>query len=204
MWQGQGQNSNRGNLRNPQGQNKSNTNWFIQIGGGPAPYSPGWYELHPNAWKWKGNNNNDAWKVATAAAVVGWLGWGQPHYHTVVYQPAPVIVFDPDAIGPWMPLGVYSLLTGPSDTGTRILQMSINPQGYIRGSYYDMITNDTYNMRGRIDQATQYAQWSIDTNQSLTFYTPLYQLTQSQGVVNVSLPGGTQQWQVVRMEYSMP
>jgi hypothetical protein len=198
MWQGQNQGqNNRGNAQN---QKKSNSNWFVQVGGGPAPFSIGWYEKHPNAWHWK-HDNNDGWKVATAAGVIGWLGWGQPYYNTtVVYEPAPVIVFDPDANGPWMPLGVYSLLTGPADTGTRILQLSINPQGYIRGSYYDMITNDTYNVRGRADQSTQYVQWSLDTNQALTFYTPLYQLTQSQGVINVRLPGGTQQWQVVRME----
>jgi hypothetical protein len=101
-----------------------------------------------------------------------------------------------------MTLGVYSLLTGPADTGTRVLQLSINQQGYLRGSYYDMITNDTYNVRGRIDQQTQYAQWSIDTNRQLTFYTPLSQLTEPQGFVNIRLPGGTQQWQVVRMEYA--
>ncbi len=207
MWQGQGQGQNqnlRGNGRgNQQNNQKKNSNWFIQIGGGPAPFTVSWYDKHPQAWKWK-HNDNDAWKAVTAATVIGFLGWGQPYYYNpqVIYQPQPVIVFDPDAIGPWMPLGVYSLLTGPADTGTRMLQISINPQGYIRGSYYDMITNEAYNMRGRIDQATQYVQWSLDTNHALSFYTPLHQLTQSQGIVNVQLPGGTQQWQVVRMEYA--
>jgi hypothetical protein len=65
-----------------------------------------------------------------------------------------------------------------------------------------MITNEVYNVRGRVDRATQYAQWSIDTNRDLTFYTPLSQLTQSQGFVNANLPGGTQQWQLARMEYA--
>jgi hypothetical protein len=198
VWQG------NNNQNNPSNQKKS-ASWFVQLGGGPQPYSMGWYDSHPHAWHWNKNNYNDAWKIATAASVIGWLGWGQPHYNqTIIYEPVPVqtFIFDPNASGPWMVLGVYSLLTSPVDSGTRILQLSINQQGYLRGSYYDMITNETYNVRGRIDQPTQYAQWWIDTNQQLTFYTPISQLTQSQGTVNARLPGGTQQWQVVRMEYA--
>jgi hypothetical protein len=202
MWQPQGL---QGNRRGGQSSQQNSTNWFIQLGGGPAPFTMGWYDHHPQAWHWHKNNNGDAWKIATAASVIAWLGWGGPNYGTtIIYEPVPAhtIVIDPDFHGQWMPLGVYSLLTGPADTGTRILQLSISQNGWIRGSYYDMITNETYNVRGRIDQSTQYVQWSIDTNHSLVFYTPLSQLTQSQGVVNVKLPGGTQQWQLVRMEYA--
>ena len=77
----------------------------------------------------------------------------------------------------------------------------MDKQGNIRGSYYDMITNDTHNVIGVIDKNTQQVRWTIDTNRQLTFVATLDQLTQSQGVVNVKLPGGqVQQWQLVRME----
>jgi hypothetical protein len=201
LWQPQGL---RGNVRGGQGNQQHNhSHWFVQLGGGPAPFTIGWYEHHPHAWHWHHDHDNDAWKVVTAAGVLGWLGWGQPVQSYVVYDPVPrhVELFDVNAAGPWMTLGVYSLLTGPSESGTRILQLAINQQGYLRGSYYDMVTDETYNVRGRVDRASQFAQWHIDTNRQLTFYTPLSQLTQSQGFVNVRLQGGTQQWQLLRMDY---
>jgi hypothetical protein len=204
MWQGQNnRGNNNNNLRGRSG-NSNSSNWFVQVGGGSSPFSIGWYEKHPHAWHWHDKHNNDVWKVATAASVIGWLGWGAPQTQYVVYQPVPAntYIFDPNASGPWMLLGVYTLLTGPSDMGSRTLQLSINQQGFLRGTYYDMITDEVYNVRGRVDQASQYAQWSIDTNRNLIFYTPLYQLTQSQGVVNANLPGGTQQWQLARMDYA--
>ena len=100
-----------------------------------------------------------------------------------------------------MPLGVYSIMLGPGDTSSRMLDLSIDRFGHIRGSYYDMVSNATYNVAGIIDQRTQYAQWSLESNRQLTFYTPLGEMMQPQGAVYVQLPSGErQQWQLVRME----
>jgi hypothetical protein len=190
--------------------------WVVGFNGGPQPFSNDWYDNHPQAWQIQNKNknrNNDAWQIATAAGVIGWLGWqtARPYNNTVyVYDPVPVqtvivngqpsVVFDPTQ-GEWMTLGAYSLMTGAGDPGTRILQLSVDREGNIRGSYYDMITNDTHNVIGVIDKNTQQVRWTIDTNRQLTFVATLDQLTQSQGVVNVKLPGGqVQQWQLVRME----
>ena len=186
--------------------------WVVGFHGGPQPFSNEWYENHPQAWHV--HHNNDAWEIATAAGVLGWLGWQatRPYNNTVyVYDPVPVqtvvvngqpsVVLDPAESGEWMTLGSYSLLTSASDPGTRILQLSINKQGNIRGSYYDLITNDTHDVIGLIDKSTQQVRWTLDTNQQLTFVATLDQLTQPQGVVNVKFPGGQiQQWQLVRME----
>ena len=188
-------------------------NWVIGFNGGPRPFSNDWYNNHPQAWKHQ-HHDDDAWQIATAAGVVGWLGWqaNRPYNNTVyVYDPVPVqtvivggqptVVLDPAAPGEWMTLGTYSLMTGAGDPGTRILQLSVDKQGNIRGSYYDMITNATHNVIGVIDKNTQQVRWTLDTNRQLTFVATLDQLTQSQGVVNVKLPGGqVQQWQLVRME----
>lgn len=186
--------------------------WVVGFNGGPKPFSNDWYKNHPNAWHY---HNNDNWEIATAAGVIGWLGWQSVRpYNTntvYVYDPVPVqtvivdgqpqVVLEPGNPGDWMTLGSYSLMTGSGDPGTRILQLSVDKQGNIRGSYYDMITNATNNVIGVIDRNTQQARWTLDTNRQLTFVATLDQLTQPQGVVNVKLPGGeVQQWQLVRME----
>ncbi len=205
-----------GQGQNWQSQKYKNQNelqkWVVGFNGGPRPFSNDWYKNHPNAWHY--NNNSDNWQVATAAGVIGWLGWqaNRPYNNTVyIYDPVPVqtvivngqptVAIDPGQPGDWMTLGSYSLMTGSGDPGTRILQLSVDKRGNIRGSYYDMITNVTKNVIGLIDKNTQQVRWTLDSNQQLTFVATLDQLTQPQGVVNVKLPGGqVQQWQLVRME----
>ena len=182
---------------------------FVVKFGGPEPFSDKWYKDHPHAWH-HDHHGNDAWKVVTAVGVVGFLGWEAYHPHTVVvYEPVPYdtlfvsrpgVIIDP-ARGEWMPLGVYSLMLGPADSSTRMLDLAVDRFGHIRGSYYDMVTGASHNVAGIIDARTQYAQWSLESNRQLTFYTPLGEMMQPQGAVNVSLPSGErQQWQLVRME----
>jgi hypothetical protein len=121
-----------------------------------------------------------------------------PETYFVDSQPGVVVDAAP---GQWLTLGAYTLRTSDGDQGTRILELAVDKQGRVRGSYFDMITNATQNVFGMIDQNTQQARWSLETNRQLTFVTTLDQLTQPQGVVNVKLPGGrVQQWQLVRME----
>jgi hypothetical protein len=200
--QGHGQNQFRRRKHNMQ-------SWAVEFGGGSTPFSQKWYEDHPKAFHHHHHHHdNDAWKVATAANVIGWLGWGA-HHHAhdthIVYHPVPIetYVIDPHAPGEWMTLGVYTISTGPGDEGTRLVELAVDKHGHIRGNYYDSIANVSHNITGHIHEPTQQVQWRLDTNQQLVFFTPLSQLTQSQGVVYVKLPSGKQQqWQLARMEYA--
>lgn len=179
--------------------------------GGPEPFSAKWYKDHPKAWHYHHHDHDDAWKVITAAGVVGFLGWEAYHSHgpVVVYQPVPYdalfvsrpgVVIDP-AVGQWMPLGQFSLMLGPADSSTRMLDLAVDRLGHIRGSYYDMVSGVSHNVAGIVDGRTQYAQWSLESNRGLTFYTPLGEMMQPQGLVYVQLPSGErQQWQLVRMD----
>jgi len=189
---------------------KKQVNNFVVKFGGQEPFSEKWYKDHPHAWH-HDYHDHDAWKYVTAAGVVGFLGWElyHPHSTVVVYEPLPYdtlfvslpgYIIDPSR-GEWMPLGVFSVMMGPGDMSTRMLDLSIDRFGHIRGSYYDMVSNATYNVAGIVDQRTQYAQWSLESNRQLTFYTPLGEMMQPQGAVYVQLPSGErQQWQLVRME----
>ena len=150
--------------------------------GGPKPFSSKWYKDHPKAWHHH-HNHGDDWKVVTAAGVVGFLGWQayQNRGPVIVYEPVPYdtlfvsrpgVVIDPNR-GEWMPLGVFSLMVGPGDANTRMLDLAVDRFGHIRGSYYDMISGASYNVAGITDQRTQYAQWSLESNRQLTFFTPI-------------------------------
>ena len=110
-------------------------------------------------------------------ASVGFLGWEA--YHTpwpvVVYQPVPYdtlfvsrpgVIIDPSR-GEWMPLGQYTLMLGPGDDSTRMLDLAVDRFGHIRGSYYDMVSGVSHNVAGIVDPRSQYAQWSLESNRQL-------------------------------------
>ena len=55
---------------------------------------------------------------------------------------------------------------------SRYLQLAVNRQGELRGVYYDEISGSSQNLSGQIDQSTQRATWSLDSNQETTFRAP--------------------------------
>jgi hypothetical protein len=206
-WQDQ---NNKNKWQNQSHKDHKELHKWVDNFGGAKPFSSKWYKDHPKAWHHK-HHDHDDWKFVTAAGLVGFLGWQAYHSQgpVIVYQPVPYdtlfvnrpgVIIDPNR-GEWMPLGVYSLMVGPGDESTRMLDLVVDRFGHIRGSYYDMISDSSYNVAGIIDGRTQYAQWSLESNRQLTFYTPIGEMMQPQSYVNVQLPSGQrQQWQLVRME----
>ena len=92
-------------------------------------------------------NKSNVWVVATVPGVYSWLGWGNvPQQYQVGYNNGPR--FDPSLYGDWYPLGVYSLMTGPDDVGTRVLQLAVDRRGRINGNYFDMITDSDHSVSG--------------------------------------------------------
>lgn len=180
--------------------------WSQTYGNGPQPFSKNWYNNHPKAWHHNHDHWDDhVWVVATTDGVAAWLGWAQPRGTRVVYgyHPSGVSsqqIYDPNYFGEWYPLGVYSLVTGPYDNGTRMMQLAVDRQGNVAGSYYDLITDTSHNVSGRIYQKSQNVYWTLSSNKNLKFRSSLGQLTQPQGTVIAKLPGGDQQWQLVRLE----
>jgi hypothetical protein len=191
---------------------------------GPQPFTAEWYADHPAAWQ-STHPHADAWAAATATGVAAWLGWaaypandGDGTYNTtVVYEQAPAeeteaepaaddeVLADQAAISQedandWLALGVYSVLSNSGEPAARLLQLSVNRQGELRGVYYDTISNNSQNLSGQIDQSTQVAQWSIDSNAQTTFRANLSQLTQPNGAIQVNQPGGGQQWRIARQQ----
>lgn len=183
--------------KNWQGSHKVE-HWNKQYNNGPQFFSSQWYDSHPNAWRYN-HPHSDVWVVATVPGVYSWLGWGNNYPQgNVVYDNSQP--FNPDAYGEWYPLGVYSMVTGPGDNGTRIVQLSVDRQGNVNGTYYDLVMDTSRQVSGRIRQSSQNVSWSLNSNPQLTFRAPLDQLMQPQGIVTVELPGGEQQWQLIRLQ----
>jgi hypothetical protein len=194
--------------------------WWNNYHHGPQPFTPAWYAQHPNAWH-ATHPYADEWAVATAAALGSWLGWAyapEPSYSstTIIYQDAPDAPDETDTLaevytdaspsdvalpsGDWLPLGVYSLLAAPDLPPMQLVQLSVDRQGILRGVYYDVVTNTSHDVVGSLDADTHEAQWTLQSNPNLAFRAAVDQLTQPEGVVEVTLPGGVEQWHLVRME----
>jgi hypothetical protein len=172
--------------------------WVQVFGGNQKPFSNEWYQQHPKAWKHDHRQSN-VWVVATLPGVYSWLGWGQvPPQYNVGFGNAPQ--FDPSHFGDWYPLGVYSLMAGPGDMGTRIVQLAVDRHGHVAGNYYDMITDSNYSLSGDIRRQSQGVYWSLNKNKFVRFRAHISQLLRPYGSLTVQLPGGEQEWQFVRLE----
>lgn len=176
-------------------------NWTKQFGGNQHPFSSQWYKDHPQAWQYDNQNSKtNIYVGGTLPGLYGWLGWGNVPQQYRGYYGNNVPQFDRAHYGQWYPLGVYSLMAGPGDSGTRMVQLAVDQHGHIAGNYYDMITGSNYSVTGDISQQSQRASFSLNKNQFVRFRAPIYQLLQPYGQLTVRLPGGDQQWQFVRME----
>jgi hypothetical protein len=209
---------------NWQGRGRARQNaqaWWNNYQNGPQPFTPAWYTQHPQAWHVTHPYANE-WAVATAAGLAGWLGWAYaapPSSYsstTILFDDVPVGPQETDTLaevyvdaspsdvvlpsGDWMPLGVYSLVGAPDRPPTQLLQLSVDRQGVIRGIYYDAVTDTSHNVIGSMSRNSQQAEWSLESNPNLAFRAAIDQLMQAEGVVEVSLPGGVEQWHLVRME----
>jgi hypothetical protein len=178
--------------------------WNKAYGNNQKLFSKQWYDDHPHAWNWDNHNHNhksDVWVVASIPGMYQWLGWGSvPQQYRAYYNQSNVPQFDPSNYGDWYPLGVYSMMTGPDDVGTRVVQLAVDRHGHLNGTYYDMITDNSFQVSGEIQQQTQRAFWTLNSNPNVRFSASVFRLLQPDGNISVQLPGGEQRWQFVRLE----
>jgi hypothetical protein len=180
---------------------------------GPEPFTPAWYARHPRAWR-PAHPRADAWAFTTFAAVSAWLGW-----------PADTVATDDNAADDdddsdqeqsvtaqsstadggsdeWLGLGVYKLMPPNQKEASALLQLGVNRDGALRGSYYDLLTDQTYTIRGTIDKQSQRVTWTIGPQDSVEFQATLGELTQpGDQPVNIRLLNGEmRQWHLWRQD----
>ncbi len=115
---------------------------------------------------------------------------------------APEVRDDPEQ---WMPLGTFALTPAVGEASDMVLQLAINKEGVIQGTYYNAGSNITKPIRGVVDKDSQRAVWTFadDQNNAVIMETGIYNLTQDQTEVLVHLgKNRTEQWLLVRLNQS--
>jgi len=191
---------------------------------GPQPFTAAWYREHPNAWK-----ITHPYAPAAAVAFVSLAGWvgvaggqvvydytsyadvtnyypaeeGYAEHQQEVARAAELAAADPtdDARGPWMTLGVFGLLSPGQSEAHVMLQLAVNQERIVRGTYFDVLTESTHPVRGSIDPETQQAAWTVGANPKIVYQTDLGNLTADSAPLLVHFSDRqTQKWTMVRID----
>ena len=102
----------------------------------------------------------------------------------------------------WMPLGVFALTQDPTKESNMVLQLAVNKDGNIQGTYYNSENDTTKPIKGMVDKQSQRAVWTFadDNNNAIIMETGIYNLTQDQTDVLVHMgKSRTEQWFLVRL-----
>jgi hypothetical protein len=183
-------------------------------------FTPQWYAQHPNAWQ-ATHPHADAWAVATAASVAAWVGSAAyAGTDTVVVESGTTeegtttdesttdettttgttttaAAADPTE---WLTIGVFALAQTGQTEPTTLIQLSVNKQGLLNGTYYDLVSDNGTPIAGQIDTTTERAAWTVGPNSKNVFTTTIETLTSETGPAKLNLPGGkTQDWNLIRV-----
>jgi hypothetical protein len=106
----------------------------------------------------------------------------------------------------WKPLGVFAVRRENETDSSRTLQLAVNRDGVITGTYFIQDKKEARPVVGRVDERTQRATWRFaDTKgkDDIIFETSIYNLTQPTANVMVHFgpkPSDAEVWQLVRLE----
>jgi hypothetical protein len=193
-------------------------------------FSGNWWTSHPTAWRPAAWTGAAAWAWTGWAALALGCGLSEvPIYYdygnTIVYQGGNVYdcgtdmgtqeqyaqqatnlaaqgqQANPPATAQWQSLGVFALVQGDDKSSNTMFQLAVDPNGTIRGNYYDGLMDSTTPVYGSVDKKTQRAAWYIGDKKTTVFDCGFYNLTQDQTPVLVHFGDNkTQQWLLVRMQ----
>jgi len=105
----------------------------------------------------------------------------------------------------WLPLGVFALTGDGVGASQMYLQLAINKNSVISGTFYNETTSVTYEVEGYVDAKTQRAAWYApdSKNSDLVMETGVYNLTEDEADALVHFgPDRTQTWKMVRLAES--
>jgi len=106
----------------------------------------------------------------------------------------------PDS-GQWQQLGTFSLAEPGQSQSNMMLQMQINKDGILHGTYYNQLTMETAPVYGALDKNTQRISWTLGTNPSTVFDAGLADIVKDESSVLVHYsPSNTQRMALVRMK----
>ncbi len=80
----------------------------------------------------------------------------------------------------WMPLGVFAVASDDEENpSTRFyLQLAVSKDGFIAGTCYDSINEQTRPLTGSVDKTSKRAAWKVDDKPDVVMETGIFNLTQ--------------------------
>jgi len=104
----------------------------------------------------------------------------------------------------WVPLGVFATTRG-NDSDARTIQLAVNNQGVLAGTYFNPQTSKVHPVTGMVDKNSQRAAWTFadGENKDVVFETSIFNLTKPESTMMVHFgpkPEDTQVWHLVRLE----
>jgi hypothetical protein len=107
----------------------------------------------------------------------------------------------------WKPLGVFAVRRENETESDRTMQLAVNHDGVITGTYFNEKKKEARPLAGRVDERTQRATWRFaDTkknDEDVIFETSIYNLTRASTNVMVHFgpkASDAEIWQLVRLE----
>jgi hypothetical protein len=105
------------------------------------------------------------------------------------------------ASGDWQPLGTFNLAEAGQTQSNMVLQMEINKDGVLHGTYFNQLTMESAQVYGALDKATQRVSWTLGTNPSTVFDAGLGDLMKEDSSVLVHYsPTNTQRMALIRLK----
>lgn len=102
----------------------------------------------------------------------------------------------------WKPMGVFSLVQGKQTNSNMLFQLAINKNGDIGGNYYDVLTNETQQVQGKLDKKNQRVAWTVGKNKDVVYDCGLGNLMADQAPILVHFgKDRTEQWLLVRLKH---
>lgn len=176
---------------------------------------------------------NHWWRPAAWGALAGWVAgssWSSPAYYDygegVYYEDEQVYMngkpvassdeyYDQakelttaaastnSANAEWLPLGVFAVSRDQASDSNVILQLAVDKNGIIAGTYYNTSTEVGRPVKGKVDQKTQRAVWAFNDgkNTDIIMETGIFNLTQDQTEALIHFgKDKTQQCLLVRLD----
>jgi hypothetical protein len=103
----------------------------------------------------------------------------------------------------WLSLGVFSVTKAGDNDESRTLQLAVNKQGVLSGTYFNQKTG-AHPLVGMVDKQTQRAAWYFADGEfsNMVFETAIHNLTQSETTMKVHYDSDDSGvWQLVRLEH---
>lgn len=108
-------------------------------------------------------------------------------------------VADPAADTKFLPLGVFTLAPRDQTEASAILQLAIAHDGALRGTYYDLLNDQDFKVRGAVDKKTQKVAFRLGEQGKVLFETSLANLTHATGGIALHYENGdSRHWTLAR------